>query len=162
MHKWYKTYTGAIVFSSILCLILGGLLSFLALGPDFVAPNEKQESSVNGAVWEKSYDDLVAYLDELGYIDGNSYDLISEGVATEARVYGEVEIYWWDVDNLVEGSDVHTSWVSMQEEGYILLYGQFIFVPQMNGPFGINVHDEFYAGDADGLRDAFAAFPGEE
>lgn len=162
MRKRSKKYAGAIVFSTILCLVLGSLLVYLALGPDFVAPSEEKETDMNEMVWEKSYDDLVAYLDELGYIDGSSYDLISEGVATEARVYGEVEIYWWDVDNLAEGSDVHTNWVSMQEEGYMLLYGQFIFVPQMNGPFGISVHDEFYEGDANGLRDAFAAFPGEE
>lgn len=163
MSSLKKQYAKAVIFASAMGLILLFLIVYLAVAPDFVAPAEDGPGhEEEAAVWSKTYDDLIAYLAKGGYIDSSSYDLLTEGVATEARVYGEVEIYWWDVENLAEGSDEYESWTSMKEDGFILLYGQFVFVPEMNGPFAISIHEGLYKGDAEALRAAFQAFPGKE
>lgn len=161
MKKLIRFGFAPIILVAVLVISMTGILAYLFVAPDFVPPSElSSENNRNSPVWNVSFDDFIVYLQEKGLI-GEKYDLISEGIATEARLYNNIEIYWWDVDSLIEGSDEYKTWNSMQEEGYILLYGQYVFVPEMNGPFGIYIQDT-YTGDSDALRAAFQAFPEDD
>lgn len=154
-----KQWAGVISLAVVLVACVAGLLIYTATASDFVAPaGESSAINRDDPVWSATYDDLIAYLQAGGFIGKNS-DPISEGIATEARVYDHVEIYWWDVENLTDGMPETQCWQEIQEQGYIMLYGQFVFVLDMNGPFGMSISEE-YAGDVDGLRSAFQAFPG--
>lgn len=127
MRKWNKASVWAVAFSLVMVFSLGGLMGYIAVTPDFVEPTEPVvEADPQDPVWEASFDDLIAYLEERGFVESENYDLISEGVATTARWYNGIELYWWDVENLVEGTDVHTNWTSMQTDGYMLLYGAYL------------------------------------
>lgn len=156
-----KQWASLIALASVLVICMTGLLIYIAAAPDFKAPAETDAViNTDDPVWSATYDDLIAYLKEGGFISGEPIP-ISEGIATEANNYSEVELYWWDVENLADGTGEKQCWDEMQNQGYIMLYGQFVFVPEMNGPFGLFISD-VYAGDADGLRAAFQAFPGGE
>lgn len=105
MKKLTKFGITPIILACVLVISVASLLGYLFVAPDFVAPDESGAvNDCNTPVWDAGYDDLIVYLQKKGFI-GKKYDLISEGVATEARTYNNVEIYWWDVDNLAKDSD---------------------------------------------------------
>ncbi len=159
MRKFDRSMRTVVILAAVLIVAVAGLLTATALMPEFIPPEGDSNSVDRDApVWNASYDDLIAYLQEKGFI-GTKSDLLTEGIATEAKQYDEVEIYWWDVDNLPKDSPEYEAWSSMQEEGYILLFGQYTFVPIMNGPFAISIHDT-YKGDSKALRAAFEEFAG--
>lgn len=159
MRKFDRSMRTVVILAAVLIVAVAGLLTATALMPEFIPPEGNSNSVDRDApIWNASYDDLIAYLQEKGFI-GTKSDLLTEGVATEAKLYDNVEIYWWDVENLSEGSPEYDAWKSMQDEGYILLFGQYTFVPIMNGPFAISIHDT-YKGDSKALRAAFEEFAG--
>lgn len=159
MKKPDKSMRIVVILAAVLIIAIAGLLTATALMPEFIPPEADSNLVDRSApVWNASYDDLIAYLQEKGFI-GTKSDLLTEGIATEARLYDNVEIYWWDLENLQEDSPEYEAWQSMQNDGYILLFGQYTFVPIMNGPFGIYIQD-IYKGDSKALRAAFEEFAG--
>lgn len=109
-------------------------------------------------VWSKSMDDLAAYLKEEGFI-ASKEDLqtMASGIGTDGRGFDGAEIYWWDVENLEEGSDEAAAFASMNAEGIIDVYGSGSIMPiTPNGPFGLAV--SYYEGDPKALEQAFKIF----
>lgn len=167
--------TGMNIFTVVVCVglvaMLIGAYIYLLTADDFVPPTEADAAESgdssdgdaeeeNSAVWDATIDDLIAYLDEMGYIDADDGNLMST-VGTENYIYNEIDIMWWDVDNLVEGTEEYEYWTQLNENGYILLYGQYIYTPVQNGPFAIYANTTF-PGDTNALYEDFAAFTGAE
>lgn len=103
-------------------------------------------------------DDLAAYLKEEGFI-ASEEDLqtMASGIGTDGRGFDGAEIYWWDVENLEEGSDEAAAFASMNAEGIIDVYGSGSIMPiTPNGPFGLAV--SYYEGDPKALEQAFKVF----
>ena len=93
-----------------------------------------------------------------GLIDDPStaISLSSDGLCTEARQVSGAEFYWWDLDNLKEGSMEETSYKSLKADGIINLYGSgHITSCVHNGPFALWL--DLYEGDAKALEQAFKA-----
>lgn len=126
---------------------------------DFAAfPNNysKKHTSEGKTVWDYTMDDLIDYLDGLGLIDKDNVLEMSE-VGTVNKICDGVDLIWWDVENLVDGTQAYEYWNQMQNDGYIWLYEATVYVPVMNGPFGI--HASSYTGNDVDLYEAFANFP---
>ena len=160
MKKGWSLLHTSVLCAALLMAVFIASVIYVALCPDFVPPQEAEteESQEDRGVWDKTYEELVAYLEERGFVDSENYALLTDGVASIARVYNDdIELYWWDLENLSEDSEEYQNYQSMQEEGYILLYGQFVFMPVMNGPFGMYIHPEY--SDPDSLQEAFEKFP---
>lgn len=152
-----------IICSILLVLVMAGTLVFVHLSPDFVAPGEEGPGGVeddrSDPVWDMTMDDILNYFVEQGFLSSveDAY-LMSSGVGTEGRGFDSAEIYWWDVDNLEEGSNEAAAWEDMNTEGVIDLWqqGTMFMAVTPNGPFGLAV--TYYTGDAKALLDAFLAF----
>ncbi len=149
-----------IIFSILLVVAFIGTLAFVAASPDFVDPGAEDPSGTpkDSPVWNMTMDDLIDYLEAKGLWNSDEMLPLAEGVATEAYLYNTCEIYWWDVDNLEEGSMEKAAY----EDGEnINLYGQgHIMNVTRNGPFAINT--SFYTGDVAAMLDAFKAFGSED
>ena len=103
-------------------------------------------------------DEVLAELEGQGFIETtNLTTLAADGLCTIAvKVPNGAEFYWWDVDNLKEGSMEETSYKSLKAEGVIDLYGAGnIMSPVPNGPFALLL--DFYEGDSKALEQAFRA-----
>lgn len=152
-------------FTAVFCVILAGLMVascvYLITGPDFVPPEEVSSGGTNAdsPIWDCTMEDLVDYLDEKGFVDKDDYFLMSE-IGTENRIYNGIDIIWWDVDNLVEGTYPYDTWQEINENGYILFAGT-VYCPIINGPFGISANIDF-PGDVNELQKAFQEFTGEK
>ncbi len=109
-------------------------------------------------IWEKSVDDLAAYLVEQGLLSSaDDYQPISDGVATVARYYKDgFEIYWWDVENLESGSDEEANFQTGTAEGYMNVWGMHIAVT-MRGPFALGDFTD-YTGDVNALIEAIERY----
>lgn len=150
-----------IICSVLLVLLMAGALVFVGMSPDFVAPGAGGTDSAgpDEPVWDMTMDDILNYFVEKGFI--NSVDdayFMSSGVGTEGRGFDNAEIYWWDVDDLAEGSDEAAAWEDMNTEGVIDLWqqGTVYMAVTPNGPFGISL--TYYTGDTDALLKAFQEF----
>lgn len=122
----------------------------------FPANYSKRHTSEAKSVWDYTMDDLIDYLDGLGLIDKDNVSQMSD-VGTVNKLCDGVDLIWWDVENLVEGTQPYEYWNQMQNDGYIWLYEVSVYVPVMNGPFGI--HASAYDGDTVALYEAFNNFP---
>lgn len=109
-------------------------------------------------VWSMTMDDLLDYMEEKGFLDRASMLPLSGGVATEAYVSDNVEYYWWDVENLAEGSNEAAAYQNILDGEPIDLYqqGQNFMTVTKNGPFAIFY--SYYTGDTNALLAAFEAF----
>ncbi len=159
MKKW------PVVFAFVLALSFGGMLLLVALSPDFVEPVSllSQEGvPEDSPIWEKKLDDLADYLISEGVLSTGDYGLLSAGVATDARLYEDVELYWWDVKNLEEGTAEYKAYEEAVSEGVIDLWssGNLMNVT-VHGPFAIGYHAN-YQGDFDRLLELFYAYCAEE
>lgn len=159
MKKW------PVVFVFVLVLSFGGMLLLVALSPDFVEPVSllSQEGiTEDNPIWEKTLDDLSKYLISEGVISSEDYGLLSAGVATDARLYDNVEFYWWDVKNLEKGTAEYKAYEEAVTDGVIDLWdsGNMMNVT-VHGPFGVVYHTN-YAGDVDRLLEVFYAYCAEE
>ena len=112
----------------------------------------------NAPVWTMTMDDMMDYLEEKSLWNRDEMLPLAGGVATEGYVYNNIELYWWDVDNLEEGSDYEAAYQDALAGEPIDLYQQGrTFMPvTKNGPFAI--FTSYYTGDVDALLAAFEAF----
>jgi hypothetical protein len=149
-----------IIFAALMVTAFAGLVGYLIWGPDFTEPAKKAaaDEDPDAPVWDLKMDDLLDYLEEKGMWDRADMLPISEGVANEAFVWENAEVYWWDLENASEDSPEYRAYMDMLEEGQIDLYGKGLwFMPvTKNGPFGL--FSPYYTGDITALEEAFKAF----
>ena len=149
-----------IVGSILTVLLMIRTLVYVGMSPDFVAPGEGGPGGedTDSLVWGMSIEDLVDYLEAKGLWSREDMLPIAAGVATEAYVCNGAEIYWWDVDNLEEGSNEAAAYQDIVNGDPINLYqqGQSYMPVTRNGPFAI--FTGAYNGDVDVILDAFTSF----
>ncbi len=135
--------------------IFAGLIGYVSVAEDFEPPLSAVWDASDTESWDKTVDDLFAYLEEKGLIDLSTKNLVSEGVASEAFNVNGAEFYWWDLENLEKESQEYISYTEMQNDGIIDVWGMgSIYMPVVqNGPFGLNISG--YTGDSDALLEAF-------
>lgn len=151
-----------IAFLLLLAAATAGALVFVGLSPDFVEPvtlSEQAGLSADSPVWDKSLDDLAAYLVDQGVLPSQDYAPLSDGIATAARGYSGLELYWWDLEALQEGSDEYNAYVGARDDGAIDLWGSGALMPvtAVRGPFALNITSA-YTGDAARAEEAFRNF----
>ena len=140
--------------------VFAGLLGYVAMSEDFVGPKAlaAEGEDPNAPVWGLTMDDMMDYLEEKGFWDRSSMNPLSDGVGTEAYTCNGAELYWWDVENLVEGSNEAAAYQNALDGDPIDLWQQgTMYMPvTKNGPFAISV--SYYTGDPDALLAVFKAF----
>ena len=156
-----------ITISFILLLVLAtaGALVFVGLSPDFVEPaglNQQEGLPADNPIWDKSLDDLAAWLVDQGVLTNTDYAPLSDGIATAAREYSGLELYWWDLESLEEGSDEYNAYLGARDDGAIDLWGSGIIMQltAVRGPFALNITAD-YTGDPAKAEQAFRSFCGE-
>ena len=151
-----------IIFSVLLALGFVGTLVFVGMSPDFEAPAALAAAGEDpdAPVWGMGMDDMLDYLEEKGLWDRSGMSPISGGVATEAYGFDGAELYWWDVENLTEGSNEEAAYQDIVAGEPIDLWqqGQVYMSVTKNGPFALTVAHYRGDGDPDELMDAFQAF----
>ena len=149
-----------IFFSILLALGFGAVLAYVAASPEFVPPSQfiGEGEDPDAPIWDMTIEEIIAEIAAQGLIDDPStvISLSSDGLCTEARQVSGAEFYWWDLDNLKEGSMEKTSYKSLKADGIIDLYGSgHITSCVHNGPFALRL--DLYEGDAKALEQAFKA-----
>jgi hypothetical protein len=151
-------------FSLLFLCVFSAMVIYVALSQDFIVPitlNAQEGISKDNPVWNKTIDDLAAYLEAEGLIDAGKYEELSAGIATVARKYSGIDLYWWNFEELEKDSDEYKSYISLQKEGYIDLWGSgMLMYLEKHGPFGMDA--THYNGDTDQLRKAFLEYCMEE
>lgn len=155
-----------ITFILLLALATAGALVFVGLSPDFVEPvklNDQAGLAPDNPVWDQSLDDLAAWLVEQGVLKSDDYAPLSEGIATAARSYSGLELYWWDLESLQEGSNEYNAYLGARDDGAIDLWGSGAMMPvtTVRGPFALNITSA-YTGDAAKAEEAFHSFCAED
>lgn len=107
------------------------------------------------ALWAGTYEDLETYLAEKGYIQPENRQLLTT-VATTNWLYGSLELLWWDVENLEEGTDPYNYWQEYSENGFVI-FGGSIYAPKQYGPYALFIRPNF-DGDTDQLDADMLAF----
>lgn len=148
-----------IIFSVCLVLGLTLMLGVVMAVPDFVPPDDKERDQLQpeNPIWDKTLDDLIEYLDGEGVFGSDECYLLIEGIASDARIYDDVELYWWDLDHLTEDDVEWANYRSAVENGYADIKGIGELQLDVHGPFAIGYH-AYYTGDPDALMDAFYAY----
>ena len=149
-----------ILFSILLVLAFIGTMIYVAAAPDFAPPADLagEGEDPDAPVWKMTVDDLVNYLADKGLIDPSTKQTLTEGVATLAFEYSNVEIYWWDLENISKDSDEYAAYEGMRDNGMVDLWGmgQYFMPLTKNGPFGI--YTASYEGDVKALLAAYEEF----
>ena len=122
--------------------------------PDF--PTKYSGNHGNLSAWDLNMDDLKAYFIQCGFATDDSSFTLMTTIGTENWICDHIDMIWWDVDNLVEGTEAYDYWKQYTEEGYIY-FGGIAYVPVQNGPFAIKVNAGC-ASDANVVYEAFANF----
>lgn len=151
-----------ITFMLLLILATVGALVFVGLSPDFVEPikrNDQTELTVDNPVWGKSIDELAEYLVAQGVLPSAEYAPLSGGIATVARSYSGLEVYWWDLETMKEGSDEYNAYIGARDNGAIDLWGSgsLMTITALRGPFALNITTA-YTGDPVKAEAAFRSF----
>lgn len=155
-----KNFT--IVSSLIFVLLFCGMVGYVALSEDFVLPEKEEktvvEENMDAPVWNKTMDEVVAYLEKEGLISTDDrVTLYAEGFCSLALKYNGAEIYWWDLEKIDPKSDEYKAYDSLRTKGEIDLYGSgMIIMPKKNGPFALL--STYYEGDPEILEKAFEEF----
>lgn len=155
-----KNFT--IVSSLIFVLLFCGMVGYVALSEDFVLPEKEEktvvEENMDAPVWNKTMDELVAYLEKEGLIStDNRVTLSAEGLCSLALKYNGAEIYWWDLEKMDPKSDEYKAYDSLRTKGEIDLFGSgMIIMPKKNGPFALL--STYYEGDPEILEKVFEEF----
>ncbi len=149
-----------IIFSVLLVLGFAGVLSYVAASPEFVPPAALvgEGEDPDAPIWSMTMDEVLAEIAEQGLIDDPStaISLAADGLCTDARKISGAEFYWWDLDNLKDGSMEETSYKSLKSDGIIDIYGSGNIISCVhNGPFALLL--DYYEGDARALEQAFKA-----
>ena len=149
-----------IIFSILLVLSFAGALGYVAMSPDFEEPGAQAADGEdpNAPVWDMTMDDMIDYLEEKGLWDRSAMNPLSGGIGTEAYSCNGAELYWWDLDNLTEGSNEEAAYQDMLDGEPIDLWqqGQYYMTVTKNGPFAIGIAG--YTGEPTPMLDAFSAF----
>ncbi len=146
-----------IAFSVFLLALFSGMLIFTALTPDFVPPSNIRAQgnlAADNPIWDKTLDDLAEYFVEEGVIENTEYDLLVDGIASDARLYSEIELYWWDLDNLSEDDELFLKYQDGLEERQIEWMANQVLNVEVHGPFAVGYY-AYYEGDADKMLEAF-------
>lgn len=114
-----------VVTSIFFVLLFCGMITFVALSKDFTPPEKEkkiiQEDDMEAPVWNKSIEELVAYLSEKRLIDtGTKVTLANEGLCTISLRYNGAEIYWWDLENLDKKSQEYIAFDSLRKKGKLI------------------------------------------
>ena len=155
-----KNFT--IVSSLIFVLLFCGMVGYVALSEDFVLPEKEEktvvEENMDAPVWNKTMDEVVAYLEKEGLISTDDrVTLCADGLCSLALKYNAAEIYWWDLEKIDPKSDEYKAYDSLRTKGEIDLYGSgMIIMPKKNGPFALL--STYYEGDPEILEKAFEEF----
>lgn len=155
-----------ITFLLLLVLATAGALVFVVFSPDFVPPTKLEDQTTSLAadnpVWDKSMDELAEYLVAQGVLPSAEYAPLSEGIATVARNYGGLELYWWDLEAMEEGSDEYNAYIGARDNGAIDLWGSgsLMTITALRGPFALNITTA-YTGDTTKAEAAFKSFCSE-
>lgn len=153
-----KKYT--IGFSAFLLLAFLSMVIYTALCPDFVPPatiRQQADISEDNPIWEKSLDDLASYLSEEQALPNTDYELLVDGISTDARLYSGVELYWWDLEHLTPEDKLFQNYQSGLENGYVQWTEQYQITVEIHGPFAVGYYGE-YTGDADKMLELFHAY----
>lgn len=147
-----------ILFSVLLVLGFGGVLAYVAASPEFVPPAALigEGEDPDAPIWDMTMDEVLAELAAQGLIDdpASAISLASGGLCTDARKVSGAEFYWWDLENLEEGSQEETAYKSLKSDGVIDLYGSGHILSYVhNGPFALWL--DLYEGDPGALEQAF-------
>lgn len=117
----------------------------------------KEEEPLKSPVWSKSYEDLIAYLVDLGLLEDAKRFPWPEGAATIAYTIEGVNFYWWDVENLEEGTNEYRVYHELTETGQCDMWNNgLVDSMDLNGPFGMSIGG--YTGDTAALIEAFYNF----
>ncbi len=171
-----KTSVGSkvltIAFCTLLVLLTIAAFVYLMVGPDFLTPDEYQQlygttaptepdgpdapidlsAEYEKALWNADMQDLLDYLLELGYIEEDGIlgmaELCTEGHVCESGL----DLLWWDVENLVEGTPEYDYWQEYQENGFII-YAGTVYTPTRNGPFATKVLSQFAGNEKQYMED---------
>lgn len=149
-----------VIFGVFLVLLFSSMLTYIAISPDFVAPvkiKNQSDLSEDNPIWNKSIDDLAAYLVEEGVLETADYDLLVDGIATEARLYSGVELYWWDLEHLEPEDELYEKYQCGLENGYVQWTSEYRIDVEVHGPFAVGYYGE-YQGDADKLLEVFSSY----
>lgn len=151
-----------VVFCTLLVALTVAAFVYLLTGPDFMSPKDYQQMygtepsepsqgpvDYDALLFEATMQDMLDYLTEKGHINQENKIPMSI-IGTDNWICDGLDMMWWDVDNLVEGTEPYDYWDQMQTNGFII-FGGAIYAPTLYGPFGINVLPQF-AGDPDQLR----------
>ncbi len=149
-----------VISMALIIAIFAGLLGYTAMSEDFVGPQSlaAEGEDPNAPVWGMGMDDLLDYMEEKGLWNRADMLPLADGVATEAYTCNNIELYWWDVENLTEASNEYAAYQDILAGEPINLYqqGQYYMPVTKNGPFA--VFCSYYTGDVDALLDTFKAF----
>lgn len=149
------------LLKNLLCIVC--VLALAACQPvtppeEITTPEEPPVQVASKTVWDYTIDELVDYLIARGHIEADDYTQLTP-IATYSRIYSNIEILWWDVDHLEQGTTAYETWNELAKNDYyyFMLLGT-IYAPKVNGPFAIRARDS-YPGDAEKLYEDFLAFP---
>lgn len=124
-------------------------------------PMEYSGNHGNRTAWDCTFDEFADYMIQLGYFHEDREDrtkwITMSIIGTENWIVNGIDVIWWDVDHLVEGTEPYDYWTQMQENGYMIFGGQ-IYMPTLNGPFGIFPTAKF-PGNTEQLLKDFMNFP---
>lgn len=111
----------------------------------------------NLTVWDCTFEQFIDYMVQLGHFNREDAKLMTT-IGTENWIYDSVDVMWWDVDNLAEGTDAANYWKEFQENGGYIMFGGSVYAPVFNGPFAIKANAGF-SGNTDKLYEDFMNFP---
>lgn len=154
-----------IVFSLLLVFGFVATLLYVAALPEFVPPAQftmGADEDPDAPIWDMTLEEVLAALEAEGYIDASDpVELAASGLCTRAVSVNGAEFYWWDLDNLQEGSQEYIAYQSLKKDGIINIYGSGnIFSYTHIGPFALWV--DLYEGDPGPLKEAFKALGQED
>lgn len=148
-----------IIFSILLVLGFAGMLLYVGMSPEFVAPGVLAAEGENpdAPIWDMSMEEVLSELESQGLIDqSTTQSLANSGLCSQACKISGAEFYWWDLDTLDENSQEYAAYKQLKEEGIIDLFGMGIIIsPVYNGPFAVLLTR--YEGDPNALGQAFKA-----
>ncbi len=148
------------IFSGLLVVLMIASFIMLALIPDFVSPGKNAQLNADELIWYCNMDDLFDYFEEKGLMKKSERILMSP-IGTENWICNNVDMIWWDVDNLAEGTEPYNYWQEYKENEYqYIIFGGAVYSPRSNGPFAVNVLPK-YPGNTNDFYEAFMAFPKE-
>lgn len=109
-------------------------------------------------VWDMTLDDLANYMAEGGWIDlSTKFEYAKAFQESTVVAYSGLSFYWWDVDNLQEGTEVYDEYHSVQESGAVTYQNGATTIIVGNGPFGM-YYEDYTGEDLEGVIAAFKAF----